>query len=89
MDILLISKCIVLISLILFMIAALRIGAFKSASIGLLSASAIVVAFALVLALISTIFNINYSKDIVLALILFGFVGTIAFSIVLGEGKND
>lgn len=87
MDILLISEYVLIIALIILMFAALRLGAYKFTSMGLISSSVLVVAFALVLIVVGTIYSINYFKDISLALILFGFVGTVAFSVVLGGDK--
>ena len=87
MDILLFSKVILILALILFSIAALRAGAYKSTAMGLLSSSAIVVTFAMALLIVGDIFSITYTGDIALTLILFGFVGTIAFSIIM-EGDE-
>ena len=84
MDILFISKYIVVIALIIMMLAALRISAYKSTSMGLLGSSVVVVAFAMVLLLGGDFYNLNFYKDISLALIFFGFVGTVAFAAVLG-----
>lgn len=84
MDILLFSKVILILALILFLIAAIRVGTYKSTAIGLLSSSVIVVTFAMTLLIVGDIFSITYTGDIALALILFGFVGTIAFSIIMG-----
>ena len=84
MDILFISKFIVVIALIIMMLATLRMGAYKSTSMGLLGSSLIVNAFAVVLLIGGEIYNLGFFKDISLALIFFGFVGTIAFAVVLG-----
>lgn len=84
MDILFISKYILIIALIIMMLAALRIGAYKSTSMGLLASSVVVVAFAIALLIGGDLYNLEFFKDISLALILFGFVGTVAFSAVLG-----
>ena len=84
MDILFISKYIVLIALIIMMLAALRASAYKSTSMGLLGSSVIVNAFAVALLIVSGLYNIQFYRDISLALIFFGFVGTVAFAAVLG-----
>lgn len=84
MDILLISKFIVVIALIIVMLAALRASAYKSTSMGLLGSSIVINAFAVVLLIGGEIYNLAFFKDISLALIFFGFVGTIAFAVVLG-----
>ena len=84
MDILFISKYLVVIALIILMLAALRASAYKSTSMGLLGSSVVVVAFAMALLVGGELYNLAFFKDISLALILFGFVGTVAFAAVLG-----
>ncbi|MEE1129862.1 MAG: monovalent cation/H+ antiporter complex subunit F [Methanobrevibacter sp.] len=84
MEILLIAKYIVVIALIIMMLAALRASAYKSTSMGLLGSSVVVVAFAVALLIWGSIYNLEFFRDISLALIFFGFVGTVAFAVVLG-----
>ena len=84
MDILIISKYIVVIALMIMMLAALRASAYKSTSMGLLGSSVVVNAFAVALLLAGDLYNLEFFRDISLALIFFGFVGTIAFAVVLG-----
>ena len=84
MDILLISKYIVVIALMIMMLAALRASAYKSTSMGLLGSSVVVNAFAVALVVIGGLYNLQFYRDISLALIFFGFVGTVAFAVVLG-----
>ena len=84
MDILFISKYIVVIALIIMMLAALRAGAYKSTSMGLLGSSVVVVAFAIALLIVGDLYNLAFYRGISLALIFFGFVGTVAFAVVLG-----
>ena len=84
MDILLISEYIVVIALMIMMLAALRASAYKSTSMGLLGSSAVVNAFAVALLIVGDLYNLAFFRDISLALIFFGFVGTIAFAVVLG-----
>jgi len=84
MDILFVSKYIVVIALIIMMLAALRASAYKSSSMGLLGSSVVVVAFAVALLLVGDLYNLEFYRDISLALILFGFIGTVAFAVVLG-----
>jgi len=84
MDILFISKYIVVIALIIMMLAALRASAYKSTSMGLLGSSVVVVAFAIALLIVGDLYNLAFYRDISLALIFFGFVGTVAFAVVLG-----
>ena len=84
MDILFISKYIVVIALMIMMLAVLRASAYKSTSMGLLGSSAVVNAFAVALLIIGGLYNLEFFRDISLALIFFGFVGTVAFAVVLG-----
>lgn len=84
MDILFISKFLVVIALIIMMLAALRASAYKSTSMGLLGSSVVVVAFAIALLIVGDLYNLGFYRDISLALIFFGFVGTVAFAAVLG-----
>ena len=84
MDILFISKYLVVIALIILMLAALRAGAYKSTSMGLLASSVIINAFAILLLIGGDLYNLGFYKDISLALIVFGFVGTVVFAVVVG-----
>jgi energy-converting hydrogenase B subunit B len=84
MDILFISKILLVIALCIIMLAALRASAYKSTSMGLLGSSVIVNAFALVLLVGGELYNLQFYRDISLALIFFGFVGTIAFAVTVG-----
>ena len=88
MDILFISKYIVLFALIIMMLAALRASAYKSTSMGLLGSSVVVTAFAVALLVVGGLYNIQFYRDISLALMFFGFVGTVAFAVVLGGGDK-
>ena len=88
MDILFISKYIVVIALIIVMLAALRASAYKSTSMGLLGSSIVVNAFAVALLIVGGLYNLEFYRDISLALIFFGFVGTIAFAVVLGGDEK-
>ena len=84
MDILFISKYIVVIALIFMMLAALRLSAYRTTSMGLLGSSVVVNAFAVALLFVGDLCNLGFFKDISLALIFFGFVGTIAFAVTVG-----
>ena len=66
------------------MLVSLRISAYKSTSMGLLGSSVIVNAFAVALLIGGDLYNLEFFRDISLALIFFGFVGTIAFAVTLG-----
>ena len=84
MDILIISEYILVIALVIMMLASLRASAYRSTSMGLLGSSVIVNAFAVALLIVGELYNLGFYKDISLALIFFGFVGTVAFAVVLG-----
>jgi energy-converting hydrogenase B subunit B len=84
MDILFISEFILVIALIIMLLATLRASAYRSTSMGLLGSSVIVNAFALLLLVGGTLYNLAFFRDISLALIFFGFVGTIAFALTVG-----
>jgi len=89
MVILFIAKYILVIALIIMMLAALRASAYKSTSMGLLGSSVVVVAFAVALLVGGSLYNLEFFRDISLALIFFGFVGTVAFAVVLGGNEDD
>ena len=84
MDILLISEFILVIAIVIMVLAALRAGAYGSTAMGLLGSSVIVNALALALLVGGELYNLAFFRDISLALIFFGFVGTIAFAVTLG-----
>ena len=83
MDILLICECFLIIALIAFSIASLRIITYKSISMGLIGTSSFTLALTLLLITVGTIYNIGFFKDIALALLLLGIVGTIAYAAVM------
>ena len=87
MDILLICECFLIIALIVFLIATLRIITYKSISMGLIGTSSFTLALTLLLVTVGTIYNIGFFKDIALALLLLGIVGTIAYAAVLRRGE--
>ena len=83
MNILLISECFLIVALIVFLIATLRIITYKSTSMGLIGTSSFTLALTLLLITVGTIYNIGFFKDIALALLLLGIVGTIAYAAVM------
>ena len=83
MDILLICECFLIIALVVFLIATLRIITYKSISMGLIGTSSFTLALTLLLITVGTIYNIGFFKDIALALLLLGIVGTIAYAAVM------
>ena len=83
MNILLISECFLIFALIVFSIATLRIITYKSISMGLIGTSSFTLALTLLLLTVGTIHYIGFFKDIALALLLLGIVGTIAYAAVM------
>ena len=83
MDILLISECFLIVALILFLIATLRIITYKSISMGLIGTSSFTLALTLLLITVGTMNDIGFFKDIALALLLLGIVGTIAYAAII------
>ena len=87
MNILLISECFFIIALIVFSFASLRIITYKSTSMGLIGTSSLTLALTLLLMVVSKIHNIAFFKDIALALLLFGIVGTITYATILRRAR--
>ena len=56
---------------------------FNSCTMGLIGTSSFTLALTLLLIAVGTIFNIGFFKDIALALLLLGIVGTIAYAAVM------
>ena len=83
MDILLICECFLIVALILFLIATLRIITYKSISMGLIGTSSFTLALTLLLITVGTMNDIGFFKDIALALLLLGIVGTIAYAAII------
>jgi energy-converting hydrogenase B subunit B len=88
MSILLISQYILIVALIIFILATIRITTHKSIAMGLIGNSTFSLAGAVLLLVVGDVYSINFCKDIALALIILGIVGTIAFSIALGRGRR-
>ena len=87
MDFLLICECFLIIALIVFLIATLRIITYKSTSMGLIGTSSFTLALTLLLITVGTIQNIGFFKDIALALLLLGIIGTIAYAAVMRRAE--
>lgn len=83
MEILLISEYFLLVALAIFLIASMRIITYKSVSMGLIGTSSLTLALTLILLDVGAISGIGFFKDIALALLLLGIVGTIGFAVVL------
>lgn len=82
MDLLLISKIFLLIAFCIFTLAALRLATHKSTTMGIVGVDAITVSVSVILVGLGGIYGIGFFRDIALALVLLGIVGTIAFATV-------
>lgn len=83
MDILVISEYILIVSLVIFMFAAIRITTHRTIAMGLIGSATFSLATAMLLLIVGDLYAIDFTKDISLALLLLGVVGTIAFAMVL------
>ncbi|OWT33141.1 hypothetical protein BGI41_04005 [Methanobrevibacter sp. 87.7] len=82
MEILLISEYILIIALLFMMLVALRVSAKKSILSTLIGTSAVTLTMGVLLILIGEVFSIGFCRDIALAIIFLGVVGTIGYAIV-------
>lgn len=83
MDILLISEYVLIVALVIFMFAAVRILTHNTIAMGLIGCATFSLAISVLLLTVGNIYAIGFYKDIALALLLLGVVGTIAFAMVL------
>lgn len=83
MEILLISEYFLLVALVIFLISSMRVISYKSVAMGLIGTSSLTLAVTIVLIVAGTVSGIGFFKDIALALLLLGIVGTIGFAVVL------
>ncbi|MCL2687092.1 MAG: hypothetical protein FWE58_00980 [Methanobrevibacter sp.] len=83
MDILIISKYILILALIIFMFAAIRIVTHKTIAMALIGCATFSLAISVLLLTVGDIYAIEFYSDIALALLLLGVVGTIAFAMAL------
>ena len=86
MEILLISEYFLLVALVIFLFASMRVISYKSVAMGLIGTSSLTLALTLILIVAGAITGIGFFKDIALALLLLGIVGTIGFAMVLRRG---
>ena len=84
MEIIYFSKIILIITLSILMLVTLRLSAYTGVSIGLLATSVITTSVVLALVIFDDFKFVEFNLDIALALMLFGFVGLIAFTNVMG-----
>lgn len=83
MNLLLISKLFLIFAFTIFTIAAVRITTYKPTSNAILGADAITVSVSAILVIVGSITGVGFYKDIAIALVLLGVVGTVAFSTIL------
>ena len=85
-NIFLLSKFLLIIAFLIFIIASLRIINYKGVFNSILGADSIVVSLSVILVALGSIYGFGFFKDIALALVLLGVVGTVAFSTVMRRG---
>jgi energy-converting hydrogenase B subunit B len=83
MNILLISEYILMGALAIFAVATIRITTRKKIAMSLVGLAGLSLAVAMMLILVQHIYDLGFCKDIAIALIFLGPVGTIAFARVL------
>ncbi|KZX14150.1 monovalent cation/H+ antiporter complex subunit F [Methanobrevibacter curvatus] len=83
MEIFLFSQYVFIIALIIFLFAAVRMTTQGTIAMGLIGCATFSLSMSLFLLTYGNIYSIEFYKDIALALILLGVVGTIAFAIAL------
>jgi energy-converting hydrogenase B subunit B len=82
-ELLLICHYILIIAIIIFMLASIRMASHNTIAMGLIASSVFSFTVALLLLIVGEIHNIGFYRDISIAMILLGFVGTIAFAAVI------
>lgn len=70
------------------MFAAVRILTYKTIAMGLIGCATFSLAISVLLLIVGGIYGIDFYKDIALALLLLGVVGTIAFAIALRRNSS-
>ena len=83
MNVLLISEYILIVALVIFMFSAIRMLTLKTIAMGLIGCATFSLAISVLLLTVGNIYAIDFYKDIALALVLLGVVGTIAFAMAL------
>ena len=87
MDFLTISELFLMLCLVIYMIASIRIAARRTTGSTLAGVAGFTIALAVVLTMVSTLTNVTFCRDIAFALIVLSPVGTIAAATVLGGGE--
>ena len=89
MDILLISKYILIAALVIFMFAAVRIVTHRTVAMGLIGCATFSLATSVLILIVGDLHNVQFYMEIALALLLLGVVGLIAFAMVLRRESLD
>ncbi|MDR2623893.1 MAG: hypothetical protein LBC39_04915 [Methanobrevibacter sp.] len=89
MEMLLISQYFLVVSLVIFLVVAVKITTNRTIAMGLIGSTTFSLGIAVLLLAVGTIYDISFCKDIALALLILGVVGTVAFSVVLRREKHD
>jgi energy-converting hydrogenase B subunit B len=88
MSILTLSMYILLAALAIYALASVRIATRKTIGMGLVGVAGLSIAVATILIIVNNLYDIAFCKDIAMALVLLGPVGTIAFARVLRGYSN-
>jgi energy-converting hydrogenase B subunit B len=87
MDFLTISELFLMLCLVIYMFATLRIAARKTTGSALAGVAGFTIALAVVLTMVTSLTGVTFCRDIAFALIVLSPVGTIAAATVLGGGE--
>lgn len=86
MDFLTISELFLMLCLIIYMLANVKIAARSTTGAGLAGVAGFTIALAIVLTMVSSLTGIDFCRDIAFAILILSPVGTIAVAYVLGGG---
>ena len=86
MDFLTISELFLMLCLIIYMLANVKIAARRTTGSTLAGVAGFTIALGVVLAMVSTLTGIDFCRDIAFAILILSPVGTIAAAYVLGVG---
>lgn len=86
-DFLTISELFLMLCLIIYMLANVRIAARKSTGAALAGVAGFTISSAIVLTMVSSLTGVTFCRDIAFAILILSPVGTIATAYVLGGGE--
>ena len=87
MDFLILSELFLMLCLVIYMLANVKIAARKTTGSALAGVGGFTIALAVVLTMVSSLTDVTFCRDIAFALIVLSPVGTIAAATVLGGGE--